>query len=287
MALKSRVLIVILVILGILLSIIAGGIIFLYKPDFFLSIIFGTKEKPLIENKKEEQKLSKQEIYHLKEIVDENLSRIREGVTEHPAILYKISENDNSTDAYVLTVSELEWPFAKTYTKGNITLNKAKKVFKCKDLFIIDYDITGMVIPSAKTGLLIDKGVIVPGMERGKPLTLPFYGNCSEISGYVFNNLGDFSGICKNGDFIPASWISNLNLSTCSIIYTKPIETENTATQNQTENTSFTNKTENNNTLIINPKSDSRINDQFQQNQTPKNTNQTNIINFNENLTNQ
>ncbi|SNR81501.1 hypothetical protein [Desulfurobacterium atlanticum] len=242
MALKNKFLILISVFLGLFLAFIAAGILFLYKPDFFLSLIFGKKPIEITE-KKETQKLTKKELFQIEEIVTNNLSMIKEGITIHPAIIFKIAETENSTDAYVLTLSELEWPFVKTIVRGGITLDRVKKVYKCSDIFILDFDTKGMVVPPVKSGPFIDKGVIVPGFEGQKPIVSPFYGDCQEISGFVFNQFGDFSGVCKSQDFIPASWINNLNLSTCSIIYGKPAQTENSTT-NDTENTTE-NETEN------------------------------------------
>ncbi|WP_022847540.1 MULTISPECIES: hypothetical protein [unclassified Desulfurobacterium] len=248
MALKNKLLIVIGVFAGLAVTFMAAVFLFLYKPSFFLSLIFGKKEIPIVK-KQENTTLTQKELYRLEEVVTKNLSEIKEGITLHPAVVLKVTQNGNQTEAYVLTISELEWPFIKTLIQGGITLENAKQVYKCGSLYLIDYDITGMWVPAVKSGPFIDKGVIVPGMDNGEPLIMPFYGNCTQTSGFVFNNFGDFAGVCVNGKFVPSNFIETLNPSTCTPCLKEENENKtisagnSTNSTNQTENS--TNQTEN------------------------------------------
>ncbi|WP_457568917.1 hypothetical protein [Desulfurobacterium sp.] len=236
MALKNKLLIVAGIFTGLIVAFIAAVFLFLYKPSFFLSLIFGKKEIPIVK-KEENTTLTQKELYRLEEVVTKNLAEIKEGITLHPAVVLKVTQNGNQTDAYILTISELEWPFIKTLIRGGITLDKAKQVYKCGNIYLIDYDITGMWVPSVKAGPFIDKGVIVPGMDNGEPIIMPFYGNCTQTSGLVFNNFGDFAGVCVAGKFVPSDFIETLNPSTCVPLMPVENATANaTSTENTTEN---------------------------------------------------
>ncbi|OMH40412.1 hypothetical protein [Desulfurobacterium indicum] len=238
MALKNKLLIVIGIFTGIIVAFIAAVFLFLYKPSFFLSLIFGKEEIPIVK-KEENTTLTQKELYRLEEVVTKNLVEIKEGIALHPAVVLKVTQNGNQTDAYILTISELEWPFIKTLIRGGITLDKVKQVYKCGNIYLIDYDITGMWVPSVKAGPFIDKGVIVPGIDNGEPIIMPFYGNCTQTSGLVFNNFGDFAGVCVTGKFVPSDFIETLNPSTCIPLLHPENETEN-ATGSVTNSTTAT-----------------------------------------------
>ncbi|WP_456398109.1 hypothetical protein [Desulfurobacterium sp.] len=201
---------------------------------------------PIVVKKEEENTtLTKKELYRLEEVVTNNLAEIKEGITLHPAVVLKVTQSGNQTDAYILTISELEWPFIKTLIRGGITLDKAKQVYKCGNIYLIDYDITGMWVPSVKAGPFIDKGVIVPGMDNGEPIIMPFYGNCTQTSGLVFNNFGDFAGVCVAEKFVPSDFLETLNPSTCIPLLHSENETEN-STGNLTKSANTTVPTLNN-----------------------------------------
>ncbi|WP_457568446.1 hypothetical protein [Desulfurobacterium sp.] len=229
MALKNKLLIITGIVGTLFIAFIAALFLFLYKPSFFLSIIFGKKEITVVKKDKNAT-LTQKELYRLEEVVTKNLAEIKEGITLHPAVVLKVLQSGNETDAYILTISELEWPFIKTLIRGGITLNNAKQVYKCGNLYLIDYDITGMWVPAVKSGPFIDRGVIVPGMDNGEPIILPFYGNCSRTSGLVFNNFGYFAGVCVTGKFVPADFIETINPSTCIPLLKVKNQTENETT---------------------------------------------------------
>ncbi len=204
--------------------------VMLYKPQIITSILFkGNFTNTFLETNRTENETL--EIYNVKSVIKRNLVKLREGINYHQALILKVRQEENSTHAYLVSTDPMEWEFVKGTMEGGVTFKEPVRVLKCKDVYVLDFDITGMWIPQISRGTLTGKGFITSISMKGVPEVKEFEGKCLG-SGFIFNKNGELYGICIGDKIILADEIFDLCPDNCKLIYLKEVKDENLQGEN-------------------------------------------------------
>ncbi len=212
----------------ILLTLFGLSLAFLYKPSFFLSIIFGKKAEPAIllngssnnTNKTSNKTASQENVsVQVKELITKSIATLKEALDTYPAVILKIVPGTNSTATYVLTLENHEWEFSKVVLSGGLTLQNPDLVYRCGKLFIASYNTTGMWVPSVPTAPQSENSTLISVQKVDKGYVFLPFNNCSLVDSFVFDRFGDLVGVCSDGKFLPSAQLKGLPNASCEVVY--------------------------------------------------------------------
>jgi hypothetical protein len=231
MQVSKKLIIILTILLIVLLSLLLTLFLLLYKPQIITSLLFkGNYTNPLLKTENRTNNET-QQIYNVKSMIKRNLVKIKEGINYHQAVILKVRQEENSTHAYLLTTDNMEWEFVKGTMEGGVTFKNPKRVLKCNQVYVLDFDITGMWIPQINRGIITDKGFITYINEKGLYKIEEFKNSCLG-NGFVFNSSGEFSGICVGDRFIPSDEIYDMCPENCNQIYVMEVQNGNLQSEN-------------------------------------------------------